>query len=193
MNPLRHDRGTAMVARVFEEARVLVGADDARRVIAAVHMAIAAREADMTDDHDSRYLHAGRTVRVLMADVALRDVNALVVAPLVESIDTHLAVPANALERAVAERLSAVPRPRLEDDDALEQLITTDVTLATVALAERLDHARHLHLRNDLSWPQFHASIRAAWIPAARRISPPLARRFEHWADAFERRLVLPL
>ena len=193
MNPLRHDRGTAMVARVFEEARALVGATDARRVADAVQLALAAREPHMADDHDPRYLHPGRTVRVLLADVALRDVEALEIAALIESVDTDVAVRTDALDNSLIDRLAAVPHPRLADDDALEQLITADETLATAALAERLDHARHLHMRDDIPWQAFHASIRGAWIPAARRISPPLARRFEHWADAFERRLVLPL
>jgi hypothetical protein len=193
VNPLRHDRGTAMVTRVFDEARALVGATDARRVADAVQLALAVRESDMSDDHDSRYLHPGRTVRVLLADVALRDVAALETAPFIESVDAQLAVRADGLDAALIDRLAAVPRPGLDDDDALEQLITADEMLATVALAERLDHARHLHMRDDVPWQAFHASIRAAWIPAARRIAPPLARRFEHWADAFERRLVIPL
>jgi hypothetical protein len=87
--------------------------------------------------------------------------------------------------------LAAVPKPEVGAEDIVEQLVTADERLAIVALAEKLDHARHLHMRDDLPWASLHASIRAGWITAARRISPPLARRFEHWADAFERRLVL--
>jgi hypothetical protein len=189
MSPLRFERGAAMVARVFDEARALVH-EDAARIAAAVHLALEQREEHIVDDHDPRYLHPARTVRILLADVSLRDVTALAAAPLFDSVDARLAARLDRLEPVLATAVTHIPRP--DHDDVLERLVTAEENLAIVALAERLDHARHLHMRDDLPWPAFHASIRAHWIPAARRIAPALARRFEHWADAFERRLVLP-
>ena len=89
--------------------------------------------------------------------------------------------------------MAAVPRPGDGADDLLERLVIADPAVALVALAERLDHARHIHLRDDVPWAPFHADIRNIYLPAARRFSPVVARRLEHWADAFERRLILPL
>ena len=193
MSVLRFDRGTAMVARVRDEARALVGEADAALVADAVQRALAHRESHVTDDHDPRYLHPARTVRILLADVALRDANALAAAGVFESLDRQLALPLAALEPNFAAVVASIPLPQAGADDVLEQLIVAEPDMAIAALAERLDHARHLHMRDDLDWPSFHAAIRAAWIPAARRVAPSLARRYEHWADAFERRLVIPL
>ena len=61
-------------------------------------------------------------------------------------------------------------------------------------LAERLDHLRHLHLRNDLSdeWEARHAEVERAWAPFAARTDPRLVVRFDHWARTFGRRLRRP-
>ncbi|HUF50592.1 MAG TPA: hypothetical protein VMN60_07165 [Longimicrobiales bacterium] len=191
VNSPRHERGGAMIERVHAEARAALSADDARCVRDAVAIAISAREPHVHDDHDPRYLHPGRTVRVLLMDTPLRAATALAAAALADSVDAALAAAPDAVGAAVAQLVNALPLPGAGDDDLLERLITADADAALAALAERLDQARHLHLRRDLDWDRFHASIRADYTPAARRLCPQLARRFERWADAFERRLLL--
>ena len=58
-----------------------------------------------------------------------------------------------------------------------------------VALAERLDHLRHAHLRQDLG------AAREAWerasrvyLPVAERTDRTLARRYASWCRTFPRR-----
>ena len=189
MIALRHERGAAMVRRVHAEACTLVGDADARMVRDVLEAAIAWREQTIDDDHDARYLHPARTIRVLVADAALAHATALAAAALIDSVDEALAPAALAAPPDVQAFANGVPR--YDGDDMIERLVTADPAASIVALAERLDHARHLHLRDDIEWAAFHRSIRGHYIPAARRLSPALARRFERWADAFERRLLL--
>lgn len=189
LNALR-PRARAMLERVTIEARAVLTDDEANIVRGALAEALAPRAADIEDDHDARALHPARTIRILIADGACRSVDALAAAAFVDTLDPHLApTPPTALLRSL---VSAVPRPGRDADLLLERIVTADHDVALIALAERLDHARHLHMRRDLLWPEFHAEVRAVYIPAARRLAAQIARRLERWADAFERRLILP-
>lgn len=180
-----------MLDRVTVEVRAVLSDSDTHLVRDALAAALTARDAQIGDDHDARYLHPARTIRILIADGDCRSVDALAAAAFVDTVDAGLApVPTVPALRDFAD---AVPRPCDDGDRLLERIVTADVDIALVALAERLDHARHLHLRDDLPWHAFHAQIRHVYFPAARRISARIARRLEHWADAFERRLILPL
>ena len=179
-----------MIERVTLEARAVLTGAEANIVRGALAEALAVRDADVGDDHDPRYLHPARTIRILIADGACRSVGALAAAAFVDTLDPDLApVPPTALLRSL---VGAVPRPDRDADQLLERIITADHDVALVALAERLDHARHLHMRRELLWSEFHAEARAVYIPAARRFAAQIAHRFERWADAFERRLILP-
>ena len=184
-------RAHAMLDRVTVEAQAVLAHADASLVRGALAHALSIRDRTIDDDHDPRYLHPARTIRILIADGGCRDVTALAAAAFTDTVDTALAPepPVSALRDFVA----AIPRPGNGADDLLERLVIADPAVALVALAERLDHARHIHLRDDVPWSPFHADVRAIYLPAARRFSPVVARRFEHWADAFERRLILPL
>lgn len=184
-------RAHAMLDRVTVEAQAVLPHAEASVVRGALAHALSIRDRTIEDDHDPRYLHPARTIRILIADGGCRDVTALVAAAFTDTVDPGLAPspPTAALRSFVA----AIPRPDVGKDDLLERLVIADPAVALVALVERLDHARHIHLRDDLPWPPFHADIRSIYLPAARRFSPVIARRLEHWADAFERRLILPL
>jgi hypothetical protein len=57
-----------------------------------------------------------------------------------------------------------------------------------IALAERLDHARHLHLAPRSEWAQSYHRIRTAYLPVALRAHPDLARRYRWWTSMFARR-----
>lgn len=182
-------RAQSMIERVTIEARTVLPDAMANIVRGALIESLALRDATVEDDHDPRYLHPARTIRIMIADGECRSVDALAAAAFVDTVDTQLQPPAPDRLRHLIE---AVPSPATERDELLERLITADIHAALIAVAERLDQARHIHLRRDIDWPSFHAEVRAVYAPAARRIAAPVARRLDRWADAFERRLILP-
>jgi hypothetical protein len=61
-----------------------------------------------------------------------------------------------------------------------------------LALAERLDHARHLHLREPAVRAGFHRSVGEIYLPIAHRTHPRLARRYDWWWRMFRRRFLEP-
>jgi hypothetical protein len=193
--PALRERAEAMVRRVSLETGFLLGEQRgaAAGIAAAVAAALAARDAAVHDDHDPRLLHPARTVLILLSDAASRDADALAAAAFVDSVDGGLGPGLDALEAAAgaAARRVAEAVPALARENALEALVTAPPAAAVIALAERLDHARHLHLRPDLAWHEFHAGVEAVCIPAAARLNPMLARRFERWAEAFRARRLL--
>jgi hypothetical protein len=193
--PLRA-RAAAMVERVTLEAVHHLGWDDAVPVRAAVTAALARRDAQVGDDHDPRYLHPARTVLILLSDAVCRQPHVLAAAAFVESIDAGLAPDAATLAAcagtAAADLLRAVPLPADgHDDELLERLVSAPPEAGLVALAERLDHARHLHLRDELPWLEFHTQIESVYAAAAARLSPALGRRFDRWVEAFGARRLL--
>lgn len=194
VNAHLRERAAAMVQRVGAEAAAGLGEAAAAGVRDAVTVALAFRDERIDDDHDTRCLHPARTVLILLADTPLRSPAALAAAPFVDSVDAGLVPDAAALERVAGpgatDLLAAVPVRAADPALLLEEIICADEAAALVALAERLDHARHLHLRPDLDWQSFHDDIRDVYLPAAGRLSPPLYRRLDRWAEAFGRRLL---
>jgi (p)ppGpp synthase/HD superfamily hydrolase len=178
-----------MLERVSIEARAALPEPDANVVRAALSQSLEYRSGLITDERDPRLLHTARTIRILIADGACRSADALAAAAFVDTVD-HFLVPMPPVARLAA-IVNAVPHP--DADDLLERIVTADIDVGLITVAERLDHARHLHLRDDLDRHSFHAGIRAVYAPGARRFSAQIARRLERWADAFERRLILPL
>ncbi|HSK20450.1 MAG TPA: hypothetical protein VK912_14955 [Longimicrobiales bacterium] len=183
-------RAQSMLERVTIEARAALPAAGANIVRGALAESLARRDAAIDDDHDPRYLHPARTIRIMIADGDCRSVDALAAAAFVDTVDPTLA-PAPPAERLRA-IVTEVPRPEDAGDELLERIVTADLDVALITVAERLDHARHIHLRSDIDRAAFHAQIRATYVPAARRVSARIARRLDRWADAFERRLILP-
>jgi hypothetical protein len=180
-----------MVRRVALETGTAIGEAVAQSVSSAVGAALAARDAAIEYDHDSRILHPGRTVLILLSDTDCRTPAALAAAAFVESIDAEFALPPAALaDVAGADAARLLGRmPVALPERLLEELVSADDDVALIRLAERLDHARHLHLRDDLDWPALHLEVCDVWIPAAHRFAPRLARRFERWEASFRRRL----
>lgn len=184
-------RARSMVDRVAIEAGAVLDDAGLALVRAAVQAALEPRDAQIENDHDPRCLAPARTVRIMLADTTCRDCDALAAAAFVDSVDGFGGNTAVLTDRA-AVLLESVPLPMSQDDDSLlERLVSAPPAAAVIALAERLDQARHLHLRQDLPWDAVLASVRAAYIPAARRAAPLLEQRLARWADAFDRRLLL--
>jgi hypothetical protein len=71
-----------------------------------------------------------------------------------------------------------------------ERLVTLGESARLATLAERLDHLRHAHLREDPAWWRaLHEEVSAAWAPVAERTHPRLADRYRAWLRAISRRL----
>lgn len=77
-----------------------------------------------------------------------------------------------------------------DPSDRLERLVVASHGAQVVALTERLDHARHLHLRPRDEWEDYHAATCAAYAPVAGRTHPRLGERLDGWCSIFRRRFL---
>ena len=160
------------------------------------------RDAALDDDHDPRYLHPGRSALILMLDLELLDPVALGIALWHDSEDPDLAPEPEDLE---LDEMVMMPTPDLSiratiesvlelraslpchgDEELAAKLVVLDHELACAALAERLDHLRHLHLQPvDPAAREVWREARDVWSPMAERTHPDLARRYEWWTRKF--------
>lgn len=138
-------------------------------------------------------LHPARTALILIEHAFCRDARVLAAAALTETFDAALRTPRDemqALGEDVVRLADAVPAPEGEDEALLERLLVAEPDVASIAVAERLDHARHLHMRDEALWPSYFQQTVRVYLPVAQRVAPEVHLRFERWAHAFERRLV---
>lgn len=184
-------RAEAMLARLLDTARK-AGIDDdgAAGIERAYRAAMAPRAARLEDDHAPAFLHPGRTALILMDDLGVADPDVVAAGALAETIFPELAADVAGIDRDVAAILRELPVPARDGERLLERLVSAPDAVRLVALAERLDHARHLHLEPDLDWPAFHHETCAIYAPVAERIHPTLARRFAWWCRTFDRRFL---
>lgn len=188
----RRDR--AMGERVLREARARGIEDRGEGVLArAVDLAMVPRRDGLADDHHPAYLHPGRTVLILLQDTPERDPLLLAAAALLESDHTSLRVGSETIQQFVGQEVAGlvvqVSGPSVDGGPLLEALLDLPTPLARVALAERLDHLRHLHLAEDP--PRRRRMYREAveiYAPLAPRVDPVLARRYDWWCRMFARR-----
>ena len=138
----------------------------------------------LRDEEHFELLHPSRTLLILLDDCGVFDADVLCAAVGVDSEHAALHVP------ATGEPERSVPVPASSDDRLLEELIVATPEVRLIALAERLDHARHLHLREPSAWPGFHASVGDVYLPVAHRTHPRLARRYDWWWRMFGRRFL---
>ena len=188
------DRGAAMAASLVRTARSLgVPADGIPPLSSAYALAMEPRAGVLGDDRHPAFLHPGRSVLILLRDVACVDPVTLAAAAVVESEDAALRIPPSIVLRVlgadVAALAEAVPMPG--GDELAYDLVVAEERVRLVALAERLDHLRHGHLRDaDHAWrAAVHREAMAVYLPMAQRTHPRLAQRYEHWGRAFARRL----
>lgn len=162
-------------------------------VVRAYALAMEPRLAKLDDDHHPAYLHPGRSALILLQDVGSVDVAVLTVAVLHESADAWLRLPEQRVRQEMGDVtvnvLATIPGPG--DEALVERLVTLGAGVGLAVLAERLDHIRHLHMRNDLaeSWVDAYEEVLGAWLPFAQRTHPRLATRYAHWARTFVKRL----
>lgn len=152
----------------------------------ALDLAMTPRRAALPDDHHPAFLRPGRVVLVLLSDTPERSPGILAAAALTESLDASLRCLPRAVEEALGSRIEelrrAVPTVTDGEEDHLERLVSAPLELARVALAEHLDHLRHLHLERDATTRErMCARALDLWLPVARRTDPVLERRFRWW------------
>ena len=181
-----------MAERVRLTVEHVMGAAAGALIADTVLRALAPRSA--LDPEGPVYLHPARTVLILVADAELYDVDALAAAALLETHHPDLAAEASCAptERAGA-LLAAVPRPAATDDDELrERLVSAEPEVRLVALAERLDHARHLRQYPESEWLPMYRGVRDVYLPVAEWSDRLLGARYRRWATAFARRIGEP-
>ncbi|NIR34756.1 MAG: hypothetical protein GWN71_01690, partial [Gammaproteobacteria bacterium] len=144
----------------------------------AFGLAMAPRLEALDDDHHPAYLHPGRSALILLRDVGAVDVSVLILACLHESVDESWRVPPEEIQAtlgaAAVRAMASIPLPG--DERLAERLLTLGPGLSLAAVAERLDHLRHLHQREDLLdlWAGTYEEVVATWLPFARRVHPRL-------------------
>ena len=189
-------RARAMAARLAETAeRMAVDRPGRDLIAAAFDLAMEPRLRAALDDHAPDFLHPARTALIAMDDAGVAHAPTLAAALLVETRDAALRPDAGGLGALgvpgdeVAALVAAVPDPD-EGEELVERLVTAAAPVLLIALVERLDHARHLHLRPRPEWGPYHATTCAAYAPLAGRADPVLERRFAWWCRTFRARFL---
>lgn len=186
-------RADAMAARLTDTAsRLGMDADARALVLAAFQVAMAPRRAAGLDEHHPDALHPARTALILMDDVQVADPIVVAAGLVTETRDPALRADPGAVAAlgAGVEPLAAgVPDPA-GSELLVERLVGADRAVLRIALAERLDHARHLHLRPVPEWGPEHSLTCTCYGPLAPRAHAVLERRFTWWCRTFERRFL---
>ena len=169
------------------------GVADVGLVLRAFQLAMQPRLEFLPDVFHHDMLHPARTALILIENTRTTDARVLAAAQLIDTYAPHLRATAQeiagVLGEDVAKVAAAVPDPAADRETLIEKLVTAADDVALIALAERLDHARHLHMRDPAEWRDYFEQTRAVYVPVAQRVHPELHRRFERWAGAFEQRL----
>jgi hypothetical protein len=190
----QHLRAEAMSRRLQRTATRLAMDTGGRDLLArAFDAAMAPRFLRNLPDHHPDYLHTARTALILMDDARIADAVTLATALVTETRDPSLSPATEHLARLgspVRAVLREIPIPGHADEPVLEALLAASHPARLVAVAERLDHARHLHLRNTEEWGEYFALTRDDYLPIALRTHPSLASRLEWWCETFERRFL---
>lgn len=167
------------------------GVDDVALVEDAYWASVKPRVEYFGNVFDFDVLHPARTALILIELTSCTKAEVIAAAQLVETHFADLRLASANLPTAVLGLAASVPNPLDIDDNGalLETLVTGDDDVALIAVAERLDHARHLHMRDSSQWSTFYQQVRSVYLPLAERLHPGLHARFNRWATAFGRRL----
>ena len=162
-------------------------------IVDAYHAALTPRIRELADVFHPDMLHPARTALILLEDTDIRDASVLTASVLAETEYPRMRLPIETIEGSfggrIAQLVNAVPIPAsLESEELLEALVNLPDDVACVAVAERLDHARHLRFRDASVWAGFFEQIRDVYLPFANRVSEPLALRLARWQQSFEAR-----
>lgn len=166
-----------------------VGSEGLELLGRAHDLAMEPRWVHLEDEHHPEYLHPGRCALILVRDADVVDSALLAGAMLLESWHPEMQADAGALDEprvsALLEALPDAAHPR-----RVEELVAASGEARLVAVAEHLDHLRHLHMLPPTpQWSEHLAQAEALWGPLAHRTHPLLARRYERWMVAFRRKV----
>lgn len=172
--------------------RAGIGSTETQCTTAAFLAMIEERATFVTDEHDPDFLHTGRTAVILLEDVMVREGAVVAAAVLYDSMHPELCAAAFHLAagcgRVAQQLLEELPAGSEDDAERVEALVTASEGARLVAVAERLDHARHLHLHDASQWRAFHEEFVRVFLPLAHRTHPQLAYRCDRWSTAFGER-----
>lgn len=192
------ERAEAMIRRLDRATR-RAGLDESAvsHVGSALRLALGRRAALLSDDHHPQFLHPARTALILLEDLGVTDPRILAAGALAETIDLELALEPREIENALGPEIRSlvdqVPVPARAGDELVEALVIADEPVRLIALAERMDHARHLHLRPTHEWLAFHQLHCQVYLPIAQRTHPTLTRRYRWWCNMFQHRYLAAL
>ena len=186
------DRAEEMAASVERAGRSYGLSPDAIELVGRAYALGMGPRRGVLDEHDPAYLHPGRCVLILLQDVGPLPAETLAAAAAHESEDARVRAPLPTVRAAlgdgVADVVESIPLPG--DEQLVARLVTLDEGARLAALAERLDHLRHAHLRDDPAWWRaLRDETRAVWAPVAERTHSRLADRYRAWLRAMDRRL----
>jgi hypothetical protein len=162
----------------------------------AFRAAIDARAPTIDEPEHFAFLHPARNALILLEDVYGVPVHVAAAGVLLDGEHPALMLPpaawAQAAGAAAAGLLSDVPLSGAIADDAelLEALLACDRPVRLLALADRLDFIRHLHLDTGADRHAAHARTGSVFLPIAQRTDPLFVRRFEWWLGTFARRFL---
>jgi (p)ppGpp synthase/HD superfamily hydrolase len=191
---MEEDRAEQMAARLHLTAtRAGLSGENADLLVECYRFAMRRRAEAFSDPHHPDFLHPARSALILMDDMGVTDAACLAAAVMHDSERGDLGAAATDVERLAgpeAARLAAqLPPANLDDAELAEQLVVSEPAALAAALAERLDHVRHLHFRPAESWPAVYHRACSVLLPVAARCHPRLVQRYQAWCDAFARRL----
>jgi hypothetical protein len=184
-------RAAAMAERLALTAR-RAGITEAgvTRIVDAFSVAMLPRDQHLGAEHHPDYLHPGRTAVILMEDLGFADPLLIAAGTLLESLYPELsAAGTDAEAQALVE---TIPTPTRDGELLLELLLAADPSIRRIALAERLDHVRRLHLREPEGWHSLLRETTTIYLALARMTDHTLARRFEWWCRVFQERFLEP-
>jgi len=183
-----------MAASLVRAARFFgVESSGVARLSTAHALAMQPRISKLDHQRHPAYLHPGHTALILLRDVGVVDSTLLAAATLVETEDEELRIGLDRVRAVVGEDVAAivdaVPLPGRAD--LAERLVVAPENVRLVALAERLDQARHAHMRDaDAAWRRaLLEEVVRVYLPVAERTHAKLATRFTHWSRAFGNRV----
>jgi (p)ppGpp synthase/HD superfamily hydrolase len=187
----RANRVETMAEKLMVYAR-RAGVDDVALVVDSYWAAMQPRLDHFSDVFHHDMLHPARTALILIEQAGCRSSNLVAAGEFTETLIEAVRLPANIVRSTseeVWQTVRAVPNPLDHEDNLVELLVTAEPGVALVAVAERLDHARHLHMRDRSTWRSFFEQTRSVYLPVAQRVDHDLFQRFERWANSFQRRL----
>lgn len=184
------DRANAMRARVIARlSREAVDVENLQIVDRSVSAALSLRDGRLADDHHVDMLHPARSALILMDDAAIADPVLVAAAATLESRDLDLTLDLDRIDLRVSAVVRGIPSPvTTPRAELVEMLLSLNRDRMAVALSERLDHARHLHLRSPDLWAAGLELEECAYLPLAARFGGAIGRRYDRWHRAFVRR-----